>query len=80
MLDAEILAKVYLSMTGGQDTLFGGSPNPVERSSDAGCELAQAASSGNKVRDKKKVWDLPVVKASPEEVAAHEAYLHSIQN
>jgi DNA polymerase-3 subunit epsilon len=69
LLDAEILADVYLAMTGGQTTL---------QLSDSG-----AASDGQKqaeqiIRLPDNRAALPVIKASPEELAAHEAQLQSI--
>jgi len=69
LLDAEILADVYLAMTGGQTTL---------QLSDSG-----AANDGQKqaeqiVRLPANRAALPVIKASPEERAAHEAQLQSI--
>jgi DNA polymerase-3 subunit epsilon len=69
LLDAEILADVYLAMTGGQTTL---------QLSDSG-----TASDGQKqaeqiVRLPVDRAVLPVIKASPEELAAHEAQLQSI--
>ena len=69
LLDAEILADVYLAMTGGQTTL---------QLSDSG-----AANDGQKqaeqiVRLPANRAALPVIKASPEERAAHDAQLQSI--
>ncbi len=69
LLDAEILADVYLAMTGGQTTL---------QLSDSG-----AANDGQKqaeqiVRLPATRAALPVIKASPEERAAHDAQLQSI--
>lgn len=69
LLDAEILADVYLSMTGGQVTL----------------ELESAESAGGiveaivrKTRD--RVLGLPVVRATAEELAAHKAFLEKIRD
>jgi DNA polymerase-3 subunit epsilon len=69
LLDAEILADVYLAMTGGQTTL---------QLSDSG-----AANDGQKqveqiVRLPANRAVLPIIKATPEELAAHEAQLQSI--
>lgn len=61
LLDAELLADVFLAMTGGQGSLFA-SDEPAEDVADI-------------VRlplDRPKV---PVLRATPEELAAHEAYL-----
>lgn len=69
LLDAEILADVYLSMTGGQVTL----------------ELESAEAAGGivdaivrKTRD--RVLGLPIVRATAEELAAHKAFLEKIRD
>ena len=69
LLDAEILADVYLMMTGGQTTL---------QLSDAG-----AGSDGQSVGEllRRLPADrapLPVIRATVEEMAAHEAQLEAI--
>lgn len=69
LLDAEILADVYLSMTGGQVTL----------------ELESAESSGGIVEDivrktRDRVLGLPIVRATAEELAAHKAFLEKIRD
>lgn len=67
LLDAELLADVYLLMTGGQ----------VALSFDSGEQGGRAVGS----RDHRKLWDrppLPQPQASPEEVAAHVAKLRAI--
>lgn len=67
LLDAEILADVYLLMTGGQtDLLLAGQGG--ESQSDAG-EIRRISSERSKLR---------VVRASEEEMTAHEARLQSI--
>ncbi len=66
LLDAEILAEVYLGMTGGQTALF----------SDADPSLPTAASAARALRG-----DPPPIKvatASPEELAAHARRLEQI--
>lgn len=67
LLDAEILADVYLLMTGGQTALFA----QDEQAADARADAA---------RDRRQVErpQLPVVLASVEEVAAHEAVLDGL--
>ncbi len=67
LLDAEILADVYLLMTGGQTALF------AQDDEDADA-LADAA------RDRRQVQrpELPVLMASVDEVAAHEALLDGL--
>jgi DNA polymerase-3 subunit epsilon len=62
-LDARLLADVYLAMTRGQDSLV------IEMDSPA--EAAQATAQVDVSR-------LVVLRASPEELAAHEAYLDEL--
>lgn len=65
LLDSEILADVYLYMTGGQETLsLDVEENRAE--SDAGAPVAEMA------------LNLPVVKASAADLEAHEANLQRI--
>lgn len=67
LLDAEILADVYLAMTGGQMSLFG-----------------DGEGQGGEAEEEVLAWlpaerpPLPVVLASAEELAAHEAYLDGL--
>lgn len=67
LLDAEILADVFLLMTGGQTALF---------ASDAAESDEQVAAT----LDRRKVTrpELPVVKATPVELAAHEELLDGL--
>jgi DNA polymerase-3 subunit epsilon len=68
-LDAEILADVYLLMTGGQTNLFGTGNNSNDDSS--GQNESQIDHS----------WDIPSLRqlmASVEDMAAHEALLDLI--
>lgn len=67
LLDAEILADVYLMMTGGQTSLSLGGDSDLS-SSDSG-EVKRMDSNRNR---------LPVIAASPEELAAHEGLLEVI--
>ena len=64
LLDAEILADVYLLMTGGQTSLFGGGE---DENKSEGKDAVAAAD----VRD----LVVPLVKAASEEEAEHEKYL-----
>lgn len=67
LLDAEILADVYLAMTGGQSSLFGDEDgSPAEAAAEAFMRLPEDRP------------PLPVPMASAEELAAHEAYLDSL--
>ena len=70
LLDAEILADVYLAMTGGQ-TAF--------QLSDAGNDGGDGAQRSSRImRLPQDRPPLPVIRASEEEVAAHEAQLEAI--
>jgi DNA polymerase-3 subunit epsilon len=72
LLDAEILADVYLAMTGGQTAL---------QLSDNGGDGSDGLVQGERIirlpADRKP---LPVIRASPEDIAAHEAQLEVIAN
>ncbi|GAB4357340.1 MAG: DNA polymerase III subunit epsilon [Gammaproteobacteria bacterium] len=69
LLDAEILADVYLAMTGGQVTLsLDRAPTTGEGGGDTGIR-----------RLPKERPPIPVLRASPEEIAAHEARLDAIE-
>lgn len=67
LLDAEILADVYLLMTGGQTALFAQDDSDADARADA-------------ARDRRQVQrpELPVVMATIDELAAHEALLDSL--
>jgi len=70
LLDAEILADVYLAMTGGQTSLSLGGAQSKE---DAGGTLAAAIRRLNPLRR-----PLPVIMATAEELAEHEQKLAAI--
>ncbi len=67
LLDAELLAHVYLAMTGGQVTMFGESSSSV-------AEVVEAVSITPVVRQ----HTLPVIAASEEELMAHKEFLSSV--
>lgn len=67
LLDAELLAHVYLAMTGGQVTMFG----------DASDTVQQVADSGPIIRNDRQ-HSLPVIVATAEELEAHERFMDSI--
>jgi DNA polymerase-3 subunit epsilon len=70
LLDAEILADVYLLMTGGQTALsLGGNQSSNKESSISGSEIIRLPSTRK---------PLPVLKVSSEEFALHEQKLASI--
>lgn len=64
LLDAELLAQVYLAMTGGQVTMFGDAIDTVE----------QVVESGPFIRSDRK-RSLPVIAATAEELEAHERFI-----
>lgn len=68
LLDAEILALVYLAMTGGQTALSLGSGTGDE---EAGMSDIRTVQRGDK--------PLPVIRASREEAERHEAFLDRMQ-
>ena len=68
LLDAQILADVYLAMTGGQMTLFGTS-DEADLDATVGHEALRLP------MDRPAV---PVMLATPVELAAHEAYLDDL--
>jgi DNA polymerase-3 subunit epsilon len=70
LLDAEILADVYLLMTGGQAQMFSQSSEQEPSGTLASNQLPNAL----------VVTDLPVVRATAQEVAAHEEMLALLDN
>lgn len=67
LLDAELLAQVYLAMTGGQVTLFTETADPVSLVAESG-PIAQL------IRE----HSLPVIVATAEELEAHKEFLATI--
>jgi len=70
LLDSEILADVYLAMTGGQKNLL------------LGDDAAMDSSQNNAISFKKvetKRAALPIIKANKEELSTHQKYLESIE-
>lgn len=68
LLDAEILADVYLAMTGGQAELVLGGAG----------EAASATSTSHDARRARRAGSIPVVRASREEIEAHASQLARI--
>jgi DNA polymerase-3 subunit epsilon len=68
LLDAEILADVYLMMTGGQTDLMFSAETSESVKELARAKLEQLASVNTQT--------LPVVRATPDEVAAHDNILN----
>ena len=71
LLDAEILADVYLLMTGGQTTLQLSASGANDDGQSIGEQLKRLSA---------KRQPLPVIRASAEEIAAHELQLQAIAN
>jgi DNA polymerase-3 subunit epsilon len=69
LLDAEILADVYLLMTGGQTHLFGGSQGRENGAANAMAGPQRLAQEG-----------LRVIRANADESAAHEAFLDMLKS
>jgi len=70
LLDSEILAQVYLAMTGGQDSLFGGDAveeNVIEVAQNL---LKAVKNNSNGSSDKTRV-----IHANADEVSAHDAFI-----
>lgn len=67
LLDAEILADVYLAMTGGQSNLF----------EDEILSPTDDANASNKAKST-VITDLPIIQASAEEIARHQEVLELI--
>jgi DNA polymerase-3 subunit epsilon len=68
LLDAEILAEVYVAMTRGQESLI------MELAKDGAGQLATVESTGELRKE------LLIVRASTEELAQHEQVLAAVQN
>ncbi len=67
LLDAEILADVYLKMTGGQTSLF-----------DEDAARSEALGEQEVIRLPEDRAPVPVLRAKPEELRVHEAYLDTL--
>ncbi|MDJ0751156.1 MAG: DNA polymerase III subunit epsilon [Woeseiaceae bacterium] len=80
LIDSELLARVYLAMTGGQSSLL----LDDEHSDTGGRVAADAASAFDQSPSRRapvgnRGYDLVVIEPSPEEVAAHDALLDKIR-
>ena len=74
LIDADLLAKVYLAMTGGQTALSLGEEAAAAAAS------AAAKANGPRGRTARTDLDLIVIRASEDEVAAHDALVEKIRN
>ena len=71
LLDAQLLADVYLAMTRGQNSLLGGGEDDAAASAAAGGAHKQRNNAANRP-------PLPKIVVSAEELAAHQAYLQDV--
>ncbi len=85
LIDSELLARVYLAMTGGQSSLLleeddgGGLPGPIGGARpESGPAVAAALREPGRAH-RAGASDLVIVRASDEELAAHEAMLEKIR-
>jgi len=76
LIDSELLARVYLAMTGGQSSLL----LDEDEDGDVGAHLAgDGTDTGSPARRVPAAYDLRVIKSSEAEAAAHEAMLEKIR-
>lgn len=71
LLDSELLAQVYLLMTGGQEQLFANQADESARSNQP-IKPQRAVRAPN--------LTLPIIKATTEEVAAHKAFMQTLSD
>ncbi len=74
LIDSELLARVYLAMTGGQTTLL-----LEEETSDAGGSAFPGHRPSGDASWGAPVAELPVIRASDDEAAAHDAILEKMR-
>lgn len=70
LLDANLLARVYLAMTGGQSSLFDHAAEDQQ--------IIVESKTVTKIKKTRKKYKLPVLIANAEEMSAHDARLASI--
>ena len=80
LIDSELLARVYLAMTGGQSSLLLDDDDEGRRSQLAG-DIAGVASelAPTELAPQGRSYDLKIIKATPDELAEHEAMLGKIR-
>lgn len=71
LLDAHLLGRVYLAMTGGQATLFGETET---------VEIASQQQNNNEFTQHKQKRNLNVIAATEKELEAHQAYLRLLKD
>lgn len=79
LLDAQILAEVYLAMTGGQTTLSFGTQSTASNQQDKQQKAEQALQAVNQI-DPELATRLRVISASDQELLAHQQLLSSLKN
>lgn len=72
LLDAEILAQVYLAMTGGQVSML------LDADTGQGTRTAISANPGESRTNNRQVGPLRIMQPSPEELATHASYLEGL--
>ena len=77
LIDSDLLARVYLAMTGGQTALSLDADDASDRGGQQAAGLTAEQQHGNSAASDLK---LVVIKASKEEAAAHDALLEKIAN
>lgn len=76
LLDSEILAQVYLAMTGGQDSLFGGNDAEDEKLN----EQSQMLNESIQVKESEMSLNhTRVIFATADEISAHDAFVAKIK-
>ena len=73
LIDSELLAHVYLAMTGGQSTLL------LEDDESTRSGNGEGGAARFVPKERPEGFELPVIRASDDEVAAHEALLGKIR-
>ena len=73
LIDSELLARVYLAMTGGQSSLM------LDEDASGTAQRAKAGTPAKRAAKATKTYDLPVIEPTPEEAAAHDAMLERIR-
>ena len=87
LIDSELLARVYLAMTGGQSSLLldeetGNRRSELARDHATGRDQGRSYGSGNGEQARSngaRAYNLTVIKATPEEAAAHDAMLEKLR-
>ena len=79
LIDSELLARVYLAMTGGQSSLLLDEDEDSDTESHLAADGTDAGAPARRVPAGSVAYDLKVIKPSEAEAAAHEAMLEKIR-